>query len=165
MSKTRPNDSALREHLARLLNWEDAHVGFDAAVSGIAPEFRGKTPRGAAYSLWQLMEHLRRAQHDILDFCRNPDYKELNWPEDYWPKEAAPPSQRAWDESIRGFRKDRQALIHLVRDSKVDLAERIPHGQGQTYLREIILAADHAAYHLGELVLLRRLLGIWKSNR
>jgi hypothetical protein len=162
MGNTRRNESELRAHLGRLLDWEDAHVGFDSAVAGIAPEFQGKTPAGAPYSPWQLVEHLRRAQHDILDFCRNEDYKELNWPDDYWPKEAAPASKRAWDESIRAFRKDRQALIELAMDAKMDLSAKIPHGQGQTYLREILLAADHAAYHIGELVLVRRLLGIWK---
>jgi hypothetical protein len=130
-------DSTVREHLARLLTWEDSHVGFDTAIAGIPPAFRGKTPNGAPYSLWQLLEHLRRAQHDILDFCKNPNYKELHWPDDYWPKSVA-------------------------KDPKVDLTAKISHGQGQTYLREIILAADHAAYHIGEFVLVRRLLGIWK---
>jgi len=155
-------DSAVREHLARLITWEDSHVGFDTAIKGIPPEFRGKTPKGAPYSLWQLLEHMRRAQHDILDFCKNPNYKELHWPDDYWPKKAAPASVKEWNDSVREFQKDREAFVKLVKDPKVDLTANIPHGQGQTYLREIILAADHAAYHVGEFVLVRRLLGIWK---
>jgi hypothetical protein len=162
MGNTARTESAFREHLARLLTWEDSHVGFDTAVAGIPPAFRGKTPKGAAYSLWQLLEHLRRAQHDILDFCKNPNYKELHWPGDYWPETAAPPSAKAWNDSVREFQKDREAFVKLAKDSKVDLAAKIPHGQGQTYLREIILAADHASYHIGELVLVRKLLGIWK---
>ena len=155
-------DSAVRDHLGRLLTWEDSHVGFDTAIARIPPAARGKTPKGAPYSIWQLLEHMRLAQHDILDFCRNPNYKELHWPDDYWPETAAPPSSKAWNDSVREFQKDRDAFVKLAKDPKVDLAAKIPHGQGQTYLREIILAADHAAYHIGELVLVRKLLGIWK---
>jgi hypothetical protein len=162
MGDTSRTEKLVKEQLGRLLKWEDAHVGFDAAVAGIKPRFQGKTPLGAPYSPWQLLEHLRRAQHDILDFCQNPKYKELNWPDDYWPNAAAPPSTKAWANSVRQFKHDRQAFAKLAMDPKIDLTARIPHGQGQTYLREIMLAADHAAYHIGELVLVRRLLGIWK---
>lgn len=158
------NESLLRDQLSRLLAWEDAHVGFDNAVDGIPAELRGTRPSNLPYSPWQLIEHLRITQHDILEFCRNPNYKELKWPDDYWPASDAPPSARAWDESIRMFRQDRKALQQLAADPAVDLTARIPHGDGQTYLRELILAADHAAYHLGELVVVRRLLGIWKSK-
>jgi DinB family protein len=158
------DEQAVRDHLRRLLDWEEAHVNFDKAVAGIPPRMRGAKPKGLPYSAWQLIEHLRIAQHDILDFCRNPDYKERKWPDDYWPSAAAPPSAAAWDRSIRQFRKDRKALQQLAMDASIDLAARIPHGNGQTYLRELVLAADHAAYHTGELVLLRRMLGIWKSG-
>lgn len=158
------NESLLRDQLSRLLAWEDAHVGFDNAVDGIPAELRGTRPSNLPYSPWQLIEHLRITQHDILEFCRNPNYKELKWPDDYWPASDAPPSARAWDESIRMFRQDRKALQQLAADPAVDLTAGIPHGDGQTYLRELILAADHAAYHLGELVVVRRLLGIWKSK-
>ena len=158
------SEALLRDLLRRLLSWEDAHAGFDAAVAGIPPDVRGRQPAGVPYSPWQLVEHMRRAQHDILDFCRNPDYEELDWPEDYWPASAAPPSPAAWDESIEQFRADRAALAQLAADRSVDLAARIPHGSGQTYLRELLLAADHAAYHLGQLVLVRRLLGAWKPE-
>jgi hypothetical protein len=145
-----------------MLAWEDAHVGFDKAVANIAPEMRSKQPAGLPFSPWQLLEHLRRTQHDILDFCNNPDYKELSWPADYWPASAAPPSAAAWDDSVKAFRRDRLALQQLAADAKVDLTAPIPHGSGQTYLREIVLAADHTAYHVGQLVAVRRLLGIWK---
>jgi DinB family protein len=158
------DDVLLREQLSRLLVWEDAHVGFDAAVDGIPAELRGKCPANLPYSPWQLVEHLRATQHDILEFCRNPDYRELKWPDDYWPQSAVPPSAASsWDESIRQFRQDRKTLQQLAADPQVDLAARIPHGDGQTYLRELVLAADHAAYHIGELIVVRRLLGIWKS--
>lgn len=158
------DERAVREQLQRLLDWEDAHVSFDRAVANIPVKLRGAKPKGFPYSAWQLIEHLRIAQHDILDFCRNAHYKELKWPDEYWPSAAAPPSASAWDKSIREFRKDRKAFQELAVDISIDLAARIPHGNGQTYLREIVLAADHAAYHIGELVLLRRVLGIWKSR-
>jgi hypothetical protein len=158
------NESLLRDQLSSLLGWEDAHVGFDKAVDGIPAELRGTRPSNLPYSPWRLIEHLRITQHDILEFCRNPKYKELKWPDDYWPASDAPPSARAWDESIRLFREDRKALQQLAADPAVDLTARIPHGDGQTYLRELILAADHAAYHIGELIIVRRLLGIWKSK-
>jgi uncharacterized damage-inducible protein DinB len=156
-------DAAVRELLSKMLAWNDAHVGFDAAVANIAPEMRGKQPAGLPYSPWQLVEHLRRAQHDILDFCKNPHYKELSWPDDYWPASPAPPSASAWDESIDALKRDRQELQQLAVDPKIDLMARIPHGDGQTYGREILLAADHAAYHVGQLVAVRRLLGIWTN--
>lgn len=158
------SDGPFREQLRRLLDWEDAHVAFDTAVAGIPVKLRGRQPEGAPYSAWQLLEHLRITQHDILEFCRNPRYKELNWPEDYWPSSESPPSAAAWDTSIRQFRKDRKALQQLAMDEHVDLTSRIPHGSGQTYLRELVLVADHNAYHVGELVVLRRLLGIWKPR-
>jgi hypothetical protein len=156
-------DTPVRELLARLLAWEDAHAGFDAAVDGVPAALRGKQPNGLPYSLWQLVEHLRLAQHDILDFCRNPEYREMKWPDNYWPASPEPPSSDAWDASIAQFRKDRQALQQLAIDPKIDLMATIPHGSGQTYFREIVLAADHTAYHVGQLVTVRRLLGIWQS--
>ena len=151
----------LRAQLAALLDWRDAHADFDTAVDGLPPALRGRTPEGLPYSPWQLVEHLRRAQHDILDFCRNPDYEELTWPDDYWPAEAEPPSAAAWDESLAGFRRDREALGALARDPGSDLFAPIPHGSGQTLLRELLLTADHNAYHIGQLVAVRRLLGAW----
>jgi hypothetical protein len=153
----------IREQVARLLAWEDAHATFDHAIAGLSTALRGVQPAGLPYSPWQLVEHLRITQEDILDFCRNPGYVERAWPADYWPASAVPPSEAAWDESVRGFRADREALQLLARDATVELEAKIPHGQGQTYLRELLLAADHAAYHVGELVVVRRLLGAWPS--
>ena len=154
------SDLDVRELLAKMLSWEDAHAGFDSAVKGIAEEFRGK--QAGAHSPWELVEHLRIAQHDILDFCRNKDYQEMEWPKDYWPASPAPSSTADWERSIEAFRKDRDGLRELALDKSVDLTARIPHGSGQTYLREIVLAADHTAYHVGQLILVRQMLGIWK---
>jgi uncharacterized damage-inducible protein DinB len=155
------SDGALREHLRKLLAWGDAHVDFDRAVAGLAPELRGVRPDGLPYSAWELLEHLRITQNDILDFSRNPEYRELSWPEDYWPDSPAPPDDDAWDRTVAAYRADREALQAMATDSATDLFATIPHGQGQTYLREILLAADHAAYHVGQIVLVRRLLGAW----
>jgi uncharacterized damage-inducible protein DinB len=154
-------DAQLRQQLARLLDWEDAHVGFDAAVAGIPEHVRGTEVSGL-HSPWQLLEHLRRTQRDILEFCRNPDYQELEWPDDYWPPAPAPPSPAAWDESVEEFRQDRSALQRLAADPEVDLGATIPHGTGQTYLRELLLVADHTSHHVGQLITTRRLLGVWK---
>ena len=152
----------LRAQLAAALDWRDAHAGFDAVVADLPVGLRGRVPEGLPYSPWQLVEHLRLAQADILDFCRNPEYEEQTWPDDYWPKAPAPPSPGAWDESIAGFRRDREALQDLARDGSVDLFARIPHGTGQTYLRELLLVLDHTAYHVGQLIVVRRLLGAWE---
>jgi uncharacterized damage-inducible protein DinB len=150
-----------RETVARLLDWGEAHAGFDRATSGIPPELCGVQPEGLPYSPWQLLEHLRLAQRDILDFCRDPDYTQPEWPDDYWPPTPAPPSADEWERSVEAFRGDRDTLRRLASDPDLDLAAEIPHGEGQTYLRELLLVADHNAYHLGELVVVRRLLGIW----
>ena len=155
------HDGALRQHVAKLLAWGDAHADFDRAVAGLAPDLRGVRPDGLPYSPWELLEHLRITQHDILDFSRNPQYAELSWPDDYWPSSAEPPSPGAWERSIAAFTADREALQAMAADAGIDLFARIPHGQGQTYLRELLLAADHTSYHVGQLVLVRRLLGAW----
>jgi uncharacterized damage-inducible protein DinB len=157
------SNDALRSLLSKLLGWEDAHLSFDAAVEGIPPESRGARPKGAPHSPWQLLEHVRICQADILEFCRNPKYVELKF-EDYWPPTAAPPTGAAWDESVARFRRDREALKDLAGDGSIDLFAAIPHGTGQTYLRELVLVADHNAYHVGQLVLLRRLLGVWPQS-
>lgn len=151
----------VRSVIARLLDWEDAHAGFDKVVGGLPVELRGRVPAGLPYSPWQLLEHLRITQHDILDFCVNPEYEELSWPDDYWPKSAAPQSARAWDESVAGFRTDREALKQLALNPSLNLLDKVPAGTTQSYLRELLLVADHTAYHLGELVVVRRALGAW----
>jgi uncharacterized damage-inducible protein DinB len=152
---------SLRAHLVKLLDWEDAHAGLDKVVDGIPPELRGKIPTGLPYSPWQLLEHLRLTQRDILDFCRNPQYQEREWPDDYWPKSPVPPHAKAWNESVQALRSDLTQLKELANDSDIDLFAPIPHGAGQTYLRELLLVADHNAYHGGEMVVVRRSLGAW----
>jgi uncharacterized damage-inducible protein DinB len=159
------DEKAWRDLVGKLLAWEDAHVGFEAAVAGIPPKLRGVRPPGAPHSAWEIVEHLRLAQLDILDFCINPHYEEKKWPDDYWPASAAPPSKAAWEASIAQSLRDRQTLQKLAANPKITLTARIPHGSGQTYLRELVLVADHAAYHVGQLVLVRQLLGIWKAKR
>jgi uncharacterized damage-inducible protein DinB len=151
----------LREQIARFLDWNDAHAGFDKAVNGIAPRFRGVVPKGLPHSAWQLVEHVRIAQADILEFCRSPRYKEKKWPDEYWPSSPSPSSATAWTRSLSAFRSDRTALQRLARNPKVDLFAPIPHGSGQTYLRELLLIADHTAYHVGQIVVVRQALGIW----
>ena len=154
------NDTALREHLLFLLKGGGAHVNFDNAVKGIPPALRGKRPKGVEHSLWEILEHMRLAQGDILEFSRDPKHVSPDWPAGYWPKTATPPSAAAWAKSVREFRAGLQEMCGLVEGA--DLFARIPHGDGQTILREALLVADHNAYHLGEMVLVRRLLGAWK---
>ena len=158
------NETAVRDLLSRLLAWEDAHAGFEAAVDGIPPELQGTQPAGLPYSPWQLLEHLRITQHDILEFCINSKYEEMAWPDDYWPQTAAPPDAAAWAASVKEFQRERQVLQALAQDRALDLNAKVPHGSGQTYLREIVLVADHTAYHVGQLILVRRLLGIWPAR-
>lgn len=157
-----PNDTALREHLIKLLTGGEAHADFNDTIKDFPADLRGKTPEGAEHSAWELLEHLRIAQWDILDFSRNPAYKTMEWPKDYWPETAAPPDADAWDKSVNGFREDLKAMCALVEDPETDLFAKIPHGDGQTILREALVLADHNSYHLGQIVLLRRLLGAWK---
>jgi hypothetical protein len=154
-------ETALREHLVHLMTLAQAHATFDQAVKGLPSELHGKTPKEAEHSPWQLLEHLRIAQWDILEFSRNPKHESPKWPEGYWPKEKAPTDEKAWDRSVRAFRRDLRAMCTLVRDENTDLFAKIPHGDGQTILREAMLMADHNAYHVGQLVLIRKLLGAW----
>jgi uncharacterized damage-inducible protein DinB len=156
-------ETALRAHLVKLLDWPDAHVDFEGAVKGIPPRLRGAVPSGWEYSAWQLVEHIRIAQADILEFCRSAKYREKKWPDDYWPAARAPRNAEAWSRSLTAIRRDRKGFQRLAADKTIDLTTPIPHGAGQTYLREILLTADHTAYHVGQLVALRRQLGIWKS--
>lgn len=153
-------DQELRRHLARLLSWSDAHVSFDDAVADLPAAARGRVPKGFEHSAWQLLEHLRLAQADILEFCGR-RYVEKHWPRDYWPASPKPPSARAWSASVAAYRSDRGKLERLALDPRRDLLAPVPAGTGQTLLREIVLAADHAAYHVGQLVAVRRALGHW----
>jgi uncharacterized damage-inducible protein DinB len=155
------DEKAFRAHIAKLLDWEEAHVGFETAVKGIPPSLRGVVPIGWQYSAWQLVEHIRISQADILEFCVNPKYKAKKWPDQYWPASPAPRTAAAWTASIAAVRTDRKALQQIATNPKIDLTATIPHGDGQTYLRELLLVADHTAYHVGQIVGLRRQLGIW----
>jgi hypothetical protein len=156
-----PNGKQLREHLRYLLNGGGAHTRFDDVAKNMPEELRGAKPNGLPHSAWMLLEHLRLAQWDILEFSRNPKYKSPKWPEGYWPKTEVPPSTAAWNRSVHQFRKDLKTMQDLVADLKIDLYARIPWGDGQTILREALLLADHNAYHLGQLVDVRRLLSAW----
>ena len=162
-SKKATNDKALREHVLYLLHGGGAHLDFEKAVGGLPGHLRGVKPSGVPFTAWRLLEHLRLAQRDILEFSRNPKYVSPDWPGGYWPEGDAPPDDAAWDQSVKNFRADLQAMEKLVADPSTDLYARIPHGTGQTILREALLVADHNAYHLGQIVLLRRLVGAWRD--
>ena len=156
------SDKSLREHLLNLLTSDGAHVDFETAVQDIPASVRGKRPEGAAHSPWEVLEHMRIAQWDILEFTRNPKHRSPEFPDGYWPSTAAPPNEKAWEQSVKAFRADLKAMSDLVADESTDLFSKIPHGDGQTVLREVLVLADHNAYHLGQLVELRRSLGAWK---
>jgi len=149
---------SLRKTLAELLRMKGAHASLHDAASDFPPALRGVKPPGAPHTPWQLLEHMRLAQEDILDFSRNPKYKEKTFPDDYWPASEAPPSEDAWTKSIQTFDDDLKQLQELIADTKHDLLAKIPHGTGQTLLREALLVADHNAYHLGQLMFLRKML-------
>jgi hypothetical protein len=157
-------DKALREHVLYLLDGGGAHVKFDEVIADISASERGRKPTGLPHSLWMLLEHLRMAQWDILEFSRNPKYVSPKWPEGYWPRTEAPLSSAVWSASIKKFRQDLKAMQGLVKDPKTDLFARIPWGDGQTILREALLVADHNAYHLGQMLDARRLLGAWPEK-
>jgi hypothetical protein len=157
-----PNDASLRQHLLDLLQHGNAHADFDHAVENLPVNLRGVRPQGAEHSPWELLEHLRIAQWDILEFSRNPKHQSPEFPAGYWPANPEPPNEKAWDKSVNAFREDLKALCALVADESTDLFAKIPHGDGQTVLKEALLTADHNAYHLGQLVLVRKLMGAWK---
>lgn len=155
------SQTELRQHIRCLLDEEQAHVSFDASVAHFPVELAGVVPDGWAWSAWQLVEHIRIAEADILAYCKPQPYPGLKWPDEYWPQGAAPPSESDWLESIRKFREGRRELLSML--DSVDLLSTVPHSGEHTYLREFLLVADHAAYHIGQLVALRRALGVWLS--
>jgi uncharacterized damage-inducible protein DinB len=158
-----PDDKALRDDVLHLLQGGNAHVRFERAVANLPEGLRGKKPRGIPYTAWQQLEHMRIAQWDILEYIRNPQHVSPQWPEGYWPGQA-PPLRNAWAKSVKAFQADRQALLDLAADPSTDLLARVPHeADGPTILHELLLVADHNAYHLGQLVVLRRLLGAWRE--
>jgi hypothetical protein len=159
----RTEDRALREHLLYVLRGGGAHLDFEKAVAGLPSGLRGVKPPGVPFTAWTLVEHMRIAQSDILEFSRDAKHVSPVWPDGYWPKTDAPPDDAAWEASVKSFRADLKAMQKLVANPKAKLFARIPHGEGQTLLREALLVADHNAYHCGQLVLLRRQLGAWSD--
>ena len=157
-------EQALRDHLLYLLRGGGAHLDFEAAIAGLPANLRGAKPASLPHTPWRLLEHMRLAQWDILEFCRNPKHVSPDFPDGYWPRGDAPPDAGAWDRSADAFRADLRVMQELVADASSDLFAPIPHGQGQTLLREALLVADHNAYHLGQFVTVRRLLGAWPAQ-
>ncbi len=160
-----PDDKVIRDHILKLLKGRQGHVDFETVLANLPQEFQGKKPEGAPHTPWQLLEHMRIAQGDILEFSRDPKHVSPKFPEGYWPNSEAPPDEGAWQKSLTSFAADLQAMADLVADPSTDLYARIPHGSGQTILRNALLVADHNSYHLGQLVLLRRLLGVWIEGK
>jgi hypothetical protein len=155
--------AALRTELDLLLKGGGAHADFERAVADFPADLMGHKPDGAPHSAWELLEHLRIAQRDMLEFSRDPSHESPAWPEGYWPKTPTPPDEAAWQHSVASFRRDNEAMRKMVATPASDLFAVFPHGEGQTLLREALQVADHNAYHIGELIFLRRLLGVWKA--
>lgn len=155
-------EQTVREQVVALLQGGQAHMPFADAVKDFPKDGINIRPPHVDYTFWHLVEHIRITQKDILDFCINSNYKELEWPKDYWPEKDAEATYEQWQESVQQFEDDLQAMIKLVKDPKIDLSAKIPHGDGQTYLREALLVADHTAYHTGELGILRQVCELWK---
>jgi hypothetical protein len=155
------NDKLLREQLRKVLSWREAHADWKQALAGLDPAHRGVRPAGSPHSVWDLLEHVRLAQRDILQFTLNPKHVSPDWPAGYWPKSLAPANDAEWEKSVREFFHDLQEMEKLVSNPRTDLFARIPHGTGQTFLRQALLLIDHNSYHLGQLVLVRRLLSAW----
>lgn len=161
--KKEDDDQVLRQHLLDLLKGGNAHLRFEEAVKDFPGRLRGQKPQGQPHTGWRLLEHMRIAQWDIVEFSRSSTHVSPEFPGGYWPESDAPPSAAAWDKSVKQFRADLKSMEDLIADPKTDLYAPLPWGDGQTILREALLVADHNAYHLGELVMIRRLLGAWKA--
>ncbi len=157
------HDKLLRQQLAKALDWHEAHADFAAAVRDFPAELHGRVPDGFPYSGWQLLEHIRIALWDIVEFCRDGRHKSPKWPEGYWPKTPAPPDKDAWNNSVKSVEQNLEAMRQLINEPNGDLFTPIPHGSGQTLLRQALLIADHNAYHIGQLVLVRKALGAWSG--
>ncbi len=151
-------DQKVRAYLKDVLSWQEAHLNFESAVDNLPKAFRGMKPDGFPYSIWQLVEHIRTAQWDILDFTRNPDYQEHTWPDDYWPEQESPDNDEQWEKSLIAIRQDREAFRELLDDPGFDLLKQFEHGTGQTLFRQALLIADHTAYHTGQIILIRKIL-------
>jgi uncharacterized damage-inducible protein DinB len=151
----------LREQLHELMCSGNAHADIDTVLGSFPIQLAGKRPANTPYTIWQLLEHMRLTVHDLLEFSTNSEYLAPRWPEDYWPSTEAPKTAEEWDFSVKALKADCKAIAKLATDSESNLYAQIPWGQGQTLLREILLAADHTSYHLGQIVLLRKQLGAW----
>jgi len=157
------SDDVLRDQILERLRMQGAHADFKHAIEGLPAKLRGERAAGSPFTPWRLLEHMRIAQWDILEFCRNPKHVSPDWPQGYWPAADAPANAAAWNRSVADFERESGEMQAVVADRKTDLFARIPHGTGQTILREALLVADHNAYHLGQFILLRRLLGAWSD--
>ena len=155
------NDTLLREQLGKVLSWREAHADWKQALAGLDPAHRGGRPAGSPHSVWDLLEHARLAQRDILEFTLDPKHVSPDWPAGYWPKSLAPADDAEWERSVREFFHDLKEMEKLVSNPRTELFARIKHGTGQTFLRQVLLLIDHNSYHLGQLVLVRRLLNAW----
>jgi uncharacterized damage-inducible protein DinB len=160
MTTTAERPDPVRTHLAEALEWGSAHLTLEAVVEEWPDDLRGVRPEGMPHSAWELVEHMRRAQRDILDFCLPGSYREREWPDDYWPTDPEPATETAWSEAVDGYLEDRATLQTLVADPATDLLAVVPHGDEQTLLRAVLLVVDHNAHHLGQLILVRRALGL-----
>lgn len=157
------NDKQLRQQLVKMIDWHEAHVDFPGAVNDFPPELHGRVPEGFPYSAWQLLEHIRITSWDIVEFSRDASHKSPEWPEDYWPKTAAPPDSQAWAKSVQAIQGHLEDMRKVISDPNRDLLGPLPHGSGQSLFREAVLIIDHNAYHIGQLVLVRKALGAWKG--
>ena len=164
MPKKPLSEKLVREKLGEVLSWGEAHADWKAALAGLEEQKRGLRATGLPHSPWELLEHVRIAQWDILEFTRDPKHKSPDWPSGYWPQSPAPPDTATWDKSVKGLFSGIKQMQKLVNDSKIPLDQKLPHGSGQTLLRQILLLEDHNAYHLGQFVLVRRALDAWKEN-
>ena len=160
--KSTTSSDAFRKELLAHLTEDNAHAGFDATLKNFPPDLRGVHPNGLPHSAWQLLEHLRIAQWDIIEYALNPKHKSPDFPDGYWPKSSEPPDDKAWEKSIASFRADRRKLAAALQ--KADLLAPIPHANQQSLASKAVLVIDHDAYHLGQIILLRRLLNIWPAT-
>lgn len=157
------DDRILRKQFIPFLRGQGTHADFQTAVKDFPAEHYGDRPSGCPHSAWQLVQHIRLALHDLLDFCTNSDYTSPKWPDEYWPKDPAPPSKEAWREAVAAVQQDIEAFERLIGDPASNIYANIPWGDGQNLLREALLAGDHTSYHTGQIILIRQFLGIWKS--
>lgn len=154
-----------KQIVASALDWEQAHASLDVGLAKLPVELRGRRPEGLPHSVWELLEHIRRTQHDLLEFCVNEDYEEMKWPDDYWPSSPAPKDDAEWTACVRAIHADAAALAKFTTETDRDLTSKIPHGTGQTYLRTVLVAIDHTSHHLGQIIVTRRLLGSWPAAK